>query len=225
MQVNPYDAPYSFKFDPKSDAKALCGYSGIRNLGCICYMNSLMQQFFMIKPFRYGILSASLEVEAKEATDARKEDVLYQLQWLFGQLLLSDKRCCNPSAWCYAYKDESGKPTNFLVQQDAQVSGVCVDVVGVFTAVAGVMGPFSLFAARHTRARPVGGYDGPWRKQRLLRGFAVWQLLPCVLASCECVCVRCAAKAVRRAHRAWGAAGCRFSAVILSRFRPLSHPP
>ena len=31
-------------------------YCGLRNLGCICYMNSMMQQFFMTPAFRYNLL-------------------------------------------------------------------------------------------------------------------------------------------------------------------------
>lgn len=32
-------------------------YCGLKNLGAICYMNSMMQQFFMIPAFRYNLLS------------------------------------------------------------------------------------------------------------------------------------------------------------------------
>ena len=31
-------------------------YVGLRNLGCICYMNSMMQQFFMVPAFRYNLM-------------------------------------------------------------------------------------------------------------------------------------------------------------------------
>ena len=31
-------------------------YRGLVNLGCICYMNSMMQQFFMIPNLRYNLL-------------------------------------------------------------------------------------------------------------------------------------------------------------------------
>jgi hypothetical protein len=34
------------------------GYAGIHNLGCICYMISMLQQFFLTKPFRYLMLMA-----------------------------------------------------------------------------------------------------------------------------------------------------------------------
>lgn len=34
------------------------GYAGIRNLGCICYMISMLQQFYTTKPFRSLLLMA-----------------------------------------------------------------------------------------------------------------------------------------------------------------------
>lgn len=35
-----------------SDGRSLYGYAGIKNLGCICYMNAMLQQFFMCPAFR-----------------------------------------------------------------------------------------------------------------------------------------------------------------------------
>lgn len=32
-------------------------FVGIKNLGCICYMNSILQQFFMVKQFNRLVLS------------------------------------------------------------------------------------------------------------------------------------------------------------------------
>jgi len=37
------------------------GYAGLKNLGNICYMNSMIQQLFMNKTFRYLILRADDE--------------------------------------------------------------------------------------------------------------------------------------------------------------------
>lgn len=39
------------------------GYAGIHNLGCICYMIAMLQQFFLTKPFRYLLLMADDGVE------------------------------------------------------------------------------------------------------------------------------------------------------------------
>jgi uncharacterized UBP type Zn finger protein len=36
--------------------KSSTGYVGIKNLGCICYMNSLFQQLFMISSLRNSVL-------------------------------------------------------------------------------------------------------------------------------------------------------------------------
>ena len=65
---------------------------------------------------------ALLQSDAKSAEpeDPLKEDVLYQLQTLFGHLALSSRKFYNPMPWLHAYKDDSGRPTNPLIQQDAQ---------------------------------------------------------------------------------------------------------
>lgn len=41
---------------PGEKIKSASGYVGLKNLGCICYMNSLFQQIFMIPSFRQAIL-------------------------------------------------------------------------------------------------------------------------------------------------------------------------
>ncbi|KAL6057498.1 USP domain-containing protein [Balamuthia mandrillaris] len=44
-----------WKYLPSAFEKAECGYVGLKNLGATCYMNSLLQQFFMVPDFRHGI--------------------------------------------------------------------------------------------------------------------------------------------------------------------------
>ena len=39
---------------------------------------------------------------------------------MFGHLLMSDRKFYNPMPWLHSYKDETGRPTNVLIQQDAQ---------------------------------------------------------------------------------------------------------
>ena len=89
----------------------------MQNLGCTCYMNSMMQQFYMLDEMRYGILS----VEETEEDAANAEDsVMVQLQRIFGFLEGTDRQDHNPIGFCRAYKDMDGNPINVNVQQDAQ---------------------------------------------------------------------------------------------------------
>jgi ubiquitin carboxyl-terminal hydrolase 34 len=54
--------PKDWKFVPSDNQKSVISssqnYVGIVNLGCVCYMNSMMQQFFMVPQFRYQLLRA-----------------------------------------------------------------------------------------------------------------------------------------------------------------------
>lgn len=46
-----FSSYYSF-----NESRSELGYAGIRNLGCICYMISMLQQLYMTVPFRNLIL-------------------------------------------------------------------------------------------------------------------------------------------------------------------------
>jgi ubiquitin C-terminal hydrolase len=48
--------PKTWNYTPPNSSERVQKYVGIRNLGCICYMNSMLQQFFMIPSFRYNLL-------------------------------------------------------------------------------------------------------------------------------------------------------------------------
>ena len=41
---------------PGNKVRSQEGYVGIQNLGATCYMNAMLQQFFMIPSFRYSML-------------------------------------------------------------------------------------------------------------------------------------------------------------------------
>lgn len=71
---------------PKKNEKSSTGYVGIKNLGCICYMNSLLQQLYMIPSFRRCILSC----EDKDYEKGSCEDnLMYQLKCMFTALEVS----------------------------------------------------------------------------------------------------------------------------------------
>ena len=42
---------------PAATARASCGFVGLKNLGNICYINSIMQQLYMVPALRRGVLS------------------------------------------------------------------------------------------------------------------------------------------------------------------------
>ena len=106
---------------PAFESRSKLGYVGIENLGCVCYMISMMQQFYMIPSFRYGLLAADDKVPPTNKKPTEIDDnILHQMQKMFAFLELSERQSYNPSAFCYAFKDFDGNPTNTSVQQDAQ---------------------------------------------------------------------------------------------------------
>lgn len=94
---------------PRSSA----GYAGIVNPGCTCYMNSSLQQFFMTREFRKGVLAF------KDTEEDRKESMMYQLQLLFAHLQETQRMAVDIKPWCHAFKDWDGQPTSLSEQKDA----------------------------------------------------------------------------------------------------------
>ena len=115
----------NWAYSPSGDSKSFWGYVGIKNLGCICYMNSMLQQFYMTPAFRYTIMMADdkkeLNLVPKDNGKYMVDDnVLHQLQKMFGFLELSDRQDYNPHEFCFSFKDFQGNPVNTSIQQDAQ---------------------------------------------------------------------------------------------------------
>lgn len=99
------------------------GYMGIKNLGCVCYMIAMLQQFFCTDTFTRGILMANdyKPTELSEVKGRQIDDNLFhQLQSLFGFLQKSRRREVDPTNFCLSYKDYDGQPVNIGVQQDSQ---------------------------------------------------------------------------------------------------------
>ena len=100
-------------YNPYLESKSSNGYLGIHNLCSICYMISVIQQFFMIPLFRKIILTVETE---KNNTD----NILYQLQKMFSYLNNSNRKFYSPESFVFSFKDYDGNPTNINIQCDAQ---------------------------------------------------------------------------------------------------------
>jgi len=120
---------YMWHYAPAMHEKSRCGYVGLKNLGATCYLNSLVQQLFLIPEFRAAILALQIEPPAPaSATDAASDlsaadepgggDVLYYLQAMFGYLHESEKRWYDTRDFCGAFRDCENLPLNPSVQMD-----------------------------------------------------------------------------------------------------------
>ena len=108
----------------KKSPKAF-GHTGLKNIGCICYLNSILQQMYMIPSFRYAIMSVDDKKNKNLQTsfffnNIFDDNLLHQLQKMYTYLTYSEKRAYNPKDFCASFKDFDGAPINPLLQQDSQ---------------------------------------------------------------------------------------------------------
>ena len=98
---------------------------GLKNIGCICYLNSILQQMYMVPSFRYAIMSADDEKNKNMQqsffhNNIYDDNLLHQLQKMYTYLTYSEKQAYNPKDFCASFKDFDGAPINPLLQQDSQ---------------------------------------------------------------------------------------------------------
>ena len=105
-------------------SKKQYGHVGLKNLGCICYMNSIMQQIYMVPTFRRAIMFSDDGKTPNPSSNYRysceDDNLLHQLQEMYTYLTFSEKMDYNPRGFCYSYKDFDGNPINIAAQQDSQ---------------------------------------------------------------------------------------------------------
>ncbi len=77
-------------YSTEVNQRSSTGYAGLKNLGNICYMNSMIQQLFMNRSFRHLLLridDKKAPVWAMDSKDRPVDDnILHQIQRIFGYL-------------------------------------------------------------------------------------------------------------------------------------------
>lgn len=127
--VSCIERPENFSHVSETECRSFYSYSGLKNQGATCYMNSMLQQLYMIPTFKYLLLTVD---DGKDETSGTIEDeksvyhnktfddnLLHQFQNTMGALELSERPYHNALGLCFAMKDWEGKPTNCSLQQDS----------------------------------------------------------------------------------------------------------
>jgi ubiquitin C-terminal hydrolase len=94
-------------------------FIGLQNYGATCYINSLLQQLYMIPEFRNGILNVPI-LDHKELLTDLDQNPLYQLQLVFTNLSYSIKQHHTPLHFIQSIKYYNNQPINCSQQQDCE---------------------------------------------------------------------------------------------------------
>lgn len=100
-----------WEYMPPVDGRAECGFVGLKNGGATCYMNSVLQQIFMVPGISEFILSI-------DEDNPDEESVFYQVQHIFGHLTDSKLQYHEPESFWKVFK-LWGQTINVHEQQDA----------------------------------------------------------------------------------------------------------
>ena len=107
-------------YNPQSSKREKILLIGIINLRNICYLISIIQQFFNITPFKFGLLKARDNKKKNPDENISDDNLLHQLQKLFTYLQISHRNYVNPKDFVYSFKDLDNQPTDINIQCDAQ---------------------------------------------------------------------------------------------------------
>ena len=90
-------------------------YVGLKNMGCTCFMNALLQQLFMMPEFRTALIAMNL----KDIPDEKTEHTTKNLQAMFSYLLCSCQQYFIPIQFCRDFIWSDHKPMRLGIQQDS----------------------------------------------------------------------------------------------------------
>eukprot|EP01129_Flabellula_baltica_P010082 TRINITY_DN4219_c0_g1_i1.p1 TRINITY_DN4219_c0_g1~~TRINITY_DN4219_c0_g1_i1.p1 ORF type:complete len:1045 (-),score=277.12 TRINITY_DN4219_c0_g1_i1:22-3108(-) len=93
---------------------------GLRNVGNTCYVNSLLQTYFMLPPLRHFILSSGYYKFEEGDNDSIKQakKFMNELQYLFATMMYSEKRFTDPTDLLHSIVDEKGNTIKIGSQED-----------------------------------------------------------------------------------------------------------
>eukprot|EP01156_Anaeramoeba_ignava_P023830 Anaeramoba_ignava/c21786_g1_i1.p1 GENE.c21786_g1_i1~~c21786_g1_i1.p1 ORF type:complete len:1570 (+),score=522.18 c21786_g1_i1:3382-8091(+) len=106
-----------WKFNPKQKEILPTGFIGLRNLGSTCYLNSFVQQIFMVPNFVRGVFDLKFpDFSEKQA----EESLLYQTQSLGAYLMASKSRFVDPRKFINTIQTWDSSKINPFVQMDVE---------------------------------------------------------------------------------------------------------
>ncbi|CAF2054268.1 unnamed protein product [Rotaria magnacalcarata] len=108
-----------WEFMPQVNPRASCGLVGLHNGGATCYMNSILQQLYMLPQISEHILSVHDDLENTNGISKTNDSSLfYQLQQVFGHLMESKMQYYSPECLWKVFR-LWGQEINVREQQDA----------------------------------------------------------------------------------------------------------
>ena len=109
----------NFKNIKKKRIKKKHEFTGIRNIGSLCYLDSIIQQLYMIPQFKYSILDTDDKESPKESEFLKDDNLLHQLQKLFTSLSFTYYGEVIPKDFILSVKDYKGNPISPNQMQDS----------------------------------------------------------------------------------------------------------
>ncbi|CAF0886485.1 unnamed protein product [Rotaria sordida] len=108
-----------WEFMPQVNPRASCGFVGLYNGGATCYMNSILQQLYMVPQISEHILSVHDDGEHINGVNKTSDSSLfYQVQQVFGHLMESKMQYYSPESLWKVFR-LWGQEINVREQQDA----------------------------------------------------------------------------------------------------------